>query len=146
MNERFDLERFVTAQNPEWEGICSELRQGCKRSHWMWFVFPQLRGLGRSSTAVFFGISSDAEAEAYLGHPVLGQRLLLETTQLINSIEGRSIEAILGSVDSIKLRSSMTLFHTVSQNQAIFGRALDKYFGGIPDELTLGILGETKGS
>jgi len=140
MGDRFDLKRFVDAQNPEWEGVLSELREGCKRGHWMWFIFPQLRGLGRSSTANYFGISSRAEAEAYLRHPVLGQRLL-ECTLLVNSVEGRSIEAILGGIDAVKFRSSMTLFTEVGPDWEIFRNSLKKYSGGKADQLTLDLLG-----
>lgn len=105
----------------------------------MWFIFPQLRGLGRSSTADYFGISSRAEAEAYLKHPILGRRLR-ECTTLVNLVEGRSIEAIFGGIDSKKFRSSMTLFSSIRPDQEIFERALEKYFSGTADSLTLGLL------
>jgi uncharacterized protein (DUF1810 family) len=140
MNDPFHLRRFVEAQDAEWESVRSELRQGCKRGHWMWFVFPQLRGLGNSSTANYFGISSSAEADAYLKHPILGQRLF-ECTRLVYSMEGRSIEAIFGGIDAMKFRSSMTLFDEVGREREIFGGALEKYFDGKADPLTLNLLG-----
>jgi uncharacterized protein (DUF1810 family) len=143
--DRFHLRRFVDAQDPEFESVRSELRQGCKRGHWMWFVFPQLRGLGNSSTANYFGISSSAEAGAYLKHPILGQRLL-ECTLLVNSTEGRSIEAIFGGIDAMKFRSSMTLFNEVGPDRGIFGNALEKYFEGKADQLTLNLLGAGQGA
>jgi uncharacterized protein (DUF1810 family) len=140
MDDPFNLERFLRAQGSEFDDILSELRQGCKRGHWMWFIFPQLRGLGRSSTADYFGISSRAEAEAYLKHPILGQRLR-ECTALVNLVEGRSIYAIFGGIDSVKFRSSMTLFADIGSGQEIFERALEKFFSGRADRLTLDLLG-----
>jgi uncharacterized protein (DUF1810 family) len=145
MTDPFNLQRFIDAQNSELESVRSELRQGCKRGHWMWFVFPQLRGLGNSSTANYFGISSSAEAEAYLKHPILGQRLL-ECTLLVNSVEGRSIEAIFGGIDAMKFRSSMTLFTEVGRDREIFGDALEKYFNGEADQLTLSLLRSNQGT
>jgi len=136
MSDPFDLQRFVDAQNDVIEGVRSELQQGQKLGHWMWFVFPQLRGLGSSWMAQRYAISSRAEAEAYLAHSILGSRLI-EFTQLVNAIEGRSIEEIFGSVDSLKFRSSVTLFANVVAGGSIFGDALRKYFGGRPDRLTL---------
>jgi uncharacterized protein (DUF1810 family) len=132
MNDPFHLQRFVDAQDPELESVRAELREGRKRGHWMWFVFPQLRGLGSSSTANYFGISSRTEAAAYLEHPILGQRLL-ECTRLVNSAEGRSIEDIFGGIDALKFRSSMTLFNEVGRDR-VFGDALEKYFGGNTDD------------
>jgi uncharacterized protein (DUF1810 family) len=136
MNDPFDLERFVNAQNPVFEQVCSELRQGCKKGHWMWFVFPQLRGLGQSSMAYNFGISSRDEAEAYLEHSILGPRLK-ECTRLVNLVEGRSIEQIFGYPDNLKFRSSITLFSSVGSDNELFVTALQKYFRGEPDRLTL---------
>ncbi len=136
MSNVFDLERFVAAQDPVYIQVRSELRQGRKEGHWMWFVFPQLRGLGSSWMAERFGISSRGEAQAYLAHPVLGPRLI-ECTQLVNAIEGRSTTQIFGSIDSLKFRSSMTLFAEVTPQNSVFHEALHKYFGGIPDRLTL---------
>ena len=130
------LDRFVQAQEPVIERVLAELRAGRKASHWMWFVFPQIQGLGRSGTAQRFAISSRAEAEAYLRHSVLGPRLR-ECTQLVNAVEGRSIEEIFGYPDDLKFRSSMTLFaHATADNQ-VFVDALNKYFGGEYDQLTL---------
>jgi uncharacterized protein (DUF1810 family) len=136
MSDPFDLQRFVTAQNPVYDGVCAELRNGQKQGHWMWFIFPQLRGLGSSPTATKFGLSSRQEAEAFLKHPVLGPRLE-ECTRLVNHVEGRSIEQIFGYPDDLKFRSSMTLFRIVAANNQIFNYALEKYFEGEADPLTL---------
>jgi uncharacterized protein (DUF1810 family) len=139
MDDPYDLERFVDAQNQVIEQVLSELRNGRKTSHWMWFVFPQLAGLGHSSMARQFGISSKAEAEAYLSHLVLGPRLR-ECTRLVTSVEGRSINQILGSPDDLKFRSSMTLFAHASSDNALFKDALQKYFDGHFDPLTIKLL------
>jgi uncharacterized protein (DUF1810 family) len=136
MNDPYDLQRFVDAQNPVFEQVCSELRGGRKEGHWTWFVFPQLKGLGHSWMASKFGISSRDEAEAYLQHPILGPRLR-ECTRLVNLVEGRSIEQIFGYPDNLKFRSSMTLFACVASDNEIFLNALQKYFGGGFDPLTL---------
>jgi uncharacterized protein (DUF1810 family) len=142
MNDRgdpFNLQRFVEAQNPCLERFRSELREGKKRGHWMWFFFPQIRGLGHSAFAQQFAISSLEEAAAYLQHPILGPRLR-ECTRLVNSVEGRSIEQIFGNPDDMKFRSSMTAFaHATTDNQ-VFIEALQKYCGGKFDPLTLGRL------
>lgn len=130
------LERFVQAQEPVIERVLTELRAGRKSSHWMWFVFPQIRGLGSSPTAQRFAIASRTEAEAYLRHPVLGPRLR-ECTQLVNAIEGRSPEEIFGYPDNLKFRSSMTLFAHVTPDNQAFLDALRKYFGGEYDPRTL---------
>jgi uncharacterized protein (DUF1810 family) len=136
MNDPFNLQRFVDAQSPIFDQVCSELRDGAKRSHWMWFIFPQIKGLGASPLARKFAISSREEAEAYLRHPTLGPRLR-ECTRVINLTEGRSIEQIFGSPDHMKFRSCMTLFaHATTDNQ-VFMDALQKYFGGKFDPLTL---------
>jgi uncharacterized protein (DUF1810 family) len=131
-----DLERFVDAQRGVYDDVLDELRAGRKASHWMWFVFPQLRGLGHSPTARYYGIASAAEARAYLAHPVLGPRLR-ECIERLLALEGRSAHAIFGSPDDLKLRSSLTLFGAVS-GDPLFGRALDRFFDGRPDPLTLG--------
>jgi uncharacterized protein (DUF1810 family) len=131
-----DLQRFVDAQNPVIEQVRAELRQGRKQSHWMWFIFPQLRGLGHSPMAAQFGISSRHEADAYLKHPILGPRLG-ECTQLVNLVEGRSVEAIFGYPDHLKFRSSMTLFANATSENQVFKDALQKYFAGEPDRLTV---------
>ena len=135
MTDPFDLQRFVTAQNPVYEEVCAELRNGRKQGHWMWFIFPQLRGLGHSRMATRFGIASRQEAEAYLDHRVLGPRLR-ECARLVNAVEGRSISHVLGYPDDLKLRFSMTLFAMVASDNQVFKDALDKYFGGEPDPLT----------
>jgi uncharacterized protein (DUF1810 family) len=135
VNDPFDLQRFVNAQNPVYRQACAELRNGRKQGHWMWFIFPQLQGLGRSQMAAAFGIASRDEAEAYLSHPVLRPRLR-ECTQLVNLVEGRSITEILGYPDDLKFRSSMTLFARVASDNREFNDALEKYFGGA-DPLTL---------
>ena len=130
------LARFVRAQDPVIDRVLAELSAGRKASHWMWFVFPQIQGLGRSPTAQRFAISSRAEAEEYLRHEVLGPRLR-ECTRLVNAVDGRSIEEIFGHPDYLKFRSSMTLFaHAAADNQ-IFLDALRKYFRGEEDPLTV---------
>jgi uncharacterized protein (DUF1810 family) len=136
MNDPHNLQRFVDAQNPLYEQVCTELRDGQKRGHWIWFVFLQLRGLGSSAMATAFGISSRQEAAAYLDHPVLGPRLR-ECTRLVNLFEGRAIDQIFGYPDDLKFRSSMTLFASVASDDQVFRDALQKYFGGEPDPLTL---------
>lgn len=136
MNDPHNLQRFVDAQAPVFNQVCQELRAGRKQSHWMWYVFPQLKGLGHSPMAEHFGIASRAEAEAYLQHPVLGPRLY-ECTQLVNLIGGRHISDILGYPDDMKFHSSMTLFAQVATDNQVFTEALDKYFGGKPDRATL---------
>ena len=136
MSDPHNLQRFVDAQNPVYDKVCSELRDGRKKSHWMWFISPQVEGLGSSQMARKFAISSLAEAAAYLADPVLGSRLI-ECTPLVNLIEGRPIEPIFGYPDDLKFRSSMTLFaHTVPDNQ-VFIDALQKYFRGEFDPATL---------
>jgi uncharacterized protein (DUF1810 family) len=135
-----DLERFVAAQAPVYSQALAELKRGRKQSHWMWFVFPQLAGLGRSPTAQHYGISSAAEARAYLGHPLLGPRLR-ECSQALLAHRGRSVESILGAVDALKLRSSMTLFEAVADSGEPFAHVLDCFYRGERDPLTLGLLG-----
>lgn len=134
--DQYNLERFVSAQDSIYAEVVSELRAGMKTSHWMWFIFPQIRGLGRSPVSIEYAISSGEEAAAYLQHPVLGPRLK-ECTQLVLDVENRSAEEIFGSPDDMKFRSSMTLFAQVSADDDIFIRALQQYFGGAPDQLTL---------
>ena len=136
MTDPFNLQRFVVAQAPVFEHVLEELKGGKKQSHWMWFVFPQLKGLGSSLMAQRFAIGSRAEAEAYLAHPVLGPRLL-ECTELMNGLEDASAEEILGPVDSLKFRSSMTLFAEVAGSSSVFAEALQKYFAGKPDDRTI---------
>ena len=132
----FDLQRFVDAQESIYETVIDELTNGRKRSHWMWFVFPQLRGLGSSPTAARFGISSADEACAYLAHEVLGPRLR-ECSRLVAQIDGRSIEEILGWPDNLKLRSSMTLFARATEDNDDFVAVLEKFYGGEADPATL---------
>src|SRR5579864_953075 len=119
MHDLHNLQRFVDAQDPVYEQVCRELRSGQKRGHWMWFIFPQLRGLGHSEMATVFGIGSREEAEAYLKHSVLGPRLR-ECTRLVNLVEGRAISQILGYPDNLKFRSAMTLFALVASEDQIF--------------------------
>ncbi|MES2341649.1 MAG: DUF1810 domain-containing protein [Pseudomonadota bacterium] len=135
MVDPFDLTRFVQAQAPVIETVLAELKQGRKQTHWMWFVFPQVAGLGRSPTAQFFAISGLAEARAYLAHPILGPRLLA-CTALVNAVEGHSAHQIFGSPDDQKFRSSMTLFAEAADEPEVFRTALAKYFGGEADPET----------
>lgn len=135
-NDRYDLQRFVEAQLGLYERVCRELEEGRKRSHWMWFIFPQLKGLGRSAMADRYGISSRGETEAYVAHPLLGSRLR-HCTELVVAVEGRSVEQIFGSPDDMKFRSSMTLFSSVVAEGSVFTTALEKYFRGEPDQLTI---------
>jgi uncharacterized protein (DUF1810 family) len=136
MSDPYGLQRFVDAQNPVYDKVCSELRDGRKKSHWMWFVFPQIEGLGSSPMARKFAISSLAEAAAYLEHPVLGPRLT-ECTRLVNLVEGRSIEQIFGRPDDLKFRSSLTLFARASADNQVFVDALQRHFNGEFDPATL---------
>jgi uncharacterized protein (DUF1810 family) len=138
----YNLQRFVEAQHADYEDVCAELRAGRKTSHWIWFIFPQIKGLGTSVTSDWFAISSLDEAKAYLQHSVLGQRLR-ECTQLVNLVEGRSIREIFGSPDHMKFRSSMTLFAHATVENRVFLDALRKYSGGELDPATLGLLGKT---
>jgi uncharacterized protein (DUF1810 family) len=139
MTDPTDLDRFVQAQEPVIQQVRRELAAGRKRTHWMWFIFPQLRGLGRSSTAAFYGIASLDEAKAYLAHPVLGARLI-ECAQLVNAVEDRSAHEIFGSPDDLKFHSCMTLFARADPRQPAFATALRKYFGNHPDQGTLDLL------
>ncbi|MDQ2803066.1 MAG: DUF1810 domain-containing protein [Pseudomonadota bacterium] len=140
MNDPYHLERFVAAQAPVYPSVVEELRAGRKRTHWMWFIFPQIAGLGRSETARYFAIASTAEALAYLAHSVLGPRLKT-CTELALLVEGRSVDQVFGSPDDMKFRSSMTLFAHVAPGEPLFTAALRKYFAGEPDSLTLKLLG-----
>ena len=139
-DESYDLDRFVRAQDPVLPVVLAELKAGRKASHWMWFVFPQIAGLGSSPMASRYAIGTLAEAEAYLRHGVLGPRLL-ECTDLVTHIEGRSAGAIFGSPDDMKFRSSMTLFGRAAPAETAYRAALDTYFGGVEDPATLKILG-----
>jgi uncharacterized protein (DUF1810 family) len=140
MSASSDLDRFVRAQAPVYAQVCSELRRGRKTSHWMWFVFPQIRGLGRSEMAQQFAISSLEEARTYFAHPLLGPRLT-ECTRLICAVSGKTIYEILDSPDDLKFHSSMTLFFHAASDRSAFDEALRKYFGGKQDSATLQICG-----
>ena len=139
MSAPYELQRFVEAQEPVYPQVLAELRAGLKSSHWMWFIFPQILGLGRSPTAVKFAIGSLSEAQAYLRHELLGGRLR-ECTTIVNRLEGHSVQQIFGYPDDMKFRSSMTLFSNATTDNELFLAALKKYFDGIPDPLTLSIL------
>lgn len=134
-----NLERFVEAQDPVFRNARAELAAGQKTSHWMWYVFPQLKGLGMSSTAQHYGISSLAEAEAYWRHPVLGPRLK-ECTELVLAVPDRSASEIFGNPDDVKFRSCMTLFEKAAPDEPAFAQALDRFFGGERDARTLALL------
>ncbi len=140
------LERFVAAQDQAgtFDAAVSELRAGRKRSHWMWFVFPQIAGLGQSPISRRYAIASLDEARAYLAHPVLGPRLI-KSARIVGELEGRSAQDIFGGVDAIKLRSSMTLFARAGPANPVFGRVLDAYFGGVADDATERLLGIDRG-
>jgi uncharacterized protein (DUF1810 family) len=136
MTDPYDLRRFVAAQNSCFDRVCEELREGRKQSHWMWFIFPQLKGLGSSTMARKYAISSKEEGQAYLEDSVLEPRLR-HCTQLVVRVGGRTIEQIFGSPDDLKFRSSMTLFANVTSENGVFQDALQKYFAGQPDPLTI---------
>ena len=135
----YNLQRFIDAQGGAFETALAELRAGLKQSHWMWFIFPQLAGLGRSPTAQFYAIASREEARAYLKHPLLGRRLLHSTDAILPWAGKRAAEQILGAVDAMKLRSSLSLFDQALPDD-LFGRALDGFFASTPDERTLALL------
>ena len=135
-DDPYALHRFVDAQDPVYERVCSELQLGHKTSHWIWFIFPQIEGLGSSSASEKFAISSLEEAAAYLRHPTLGPRLL-QCTDLVINVSGRTIQQILGPPDDMKFRSSMTLFTHATPKNKVFEDALQKYFAGQHDHLTL---------
>jgi uncharacterized protein (DUF1810 family) len=137
--DRFDLRRFVDAQDRVYDTVLAELRGGRKRSHWIWFVFPQLRGLGRSPTALHYGVSSLAEAQAYLAHDTLGPRLR-ECARLVAAVDGSSAEEIFGWPDTLKVRSSMTLFARASDGDTDFRAVLDKFYNGEEDDATVELL------
>jgi uncharacterized protein (DUF1810 family) len=137
MDDRYDLQRFVAAQDVgrTYDQATAELRRGRKTSHWMWFVFPQITGLGQSPVSRLYAISGLAEAKAYLAHPVLGPRLV-ECAAIVAGLSGRTAEQIFGGIDALKLRSSMTLFRRAAPDEPVFGQVLDQYFGGKPDPAT----------
>jgi uncharacterized protein (DUF1810 family) len=135
-----DLDRFLVAQAPVYATVLDELRRGRKTSHWMWFVFPQIAGLGRSEMSVRFAIGSLDEASRYLSHPVLGARLR-ECAEAVLAVRGRTAEEIFGTIDARKLCSSMTLFQRAAPDESVFGQVLGRYFGGVPDAATDELLG-----
>jgi uncharacterized protein (DUF1810 family) len=140
MNDPINLSRFVAAQEEDYTQALAEIRRGRKRSHWMWYVFPQFAGLGHSPTSRYYAIKSLEEAKAYLAHPVLGPRLV-ECAEAVLGVEGRSVMDIFGSPDDLKLRSSVTLFAAASPPGSVFERVLAKYYGGERDDQTLRLLG-----
>ena len=135
-DDHYNLYRFVEAQNPVYDQVCSELRKGFKLTHWMWFVFPQLEGLSSSTTSRVFAITSLDEAASYLEHPILGPRLR-QCTELLNATSGRTIKRILGLTDSLKFQSCMTLFAKATNDSKLFEDALQKFYEGEHDRLTL---------
>lgn len=136
MDDPFDLQRFINAQDGHYEKALDELQAGRKRSHWMWFIFPQIAGLGTSSMAQYYAIASLAEARAYVQDPLLGPRLVA-CTAAINTHAGQPARHILGTPDDLKFRSSMTLFALVAPAEAVFATALQRFFDGVPDPLTI---------
>jgi uncharacterized protein (DUF1810 family) len=140
-NDPFQLSRFVSAQDKVYDRVLAELKSGRKRSHWMWFVFPQIEGLGFSSTTQYYSIKSLEEARQYLEHPLLGKRLR-QCAEAILALEELSASSIFGYPDDMKLKSSMTLFAAVTEVKSVFGRVLDKYYQGNRDERTLAILAQ----
>jgi uncharacterized protein (DUF1810 family) len=138
-NDPYNLQRFVDAQGRSYERACQELSAGCKQSHWMWFIFPQLKGLGNSAMAKHYGISSLLEAQAYLAHPVLGPRLN-HVTELVLRVHRSTVEQIFGDPDDLKFRSCITLFAVAAGGSNVFNEALQKYFDGKPDALTIELL------
>ena len=139
----FDLSRFVIAQSKGYSCALAELRAGKKETHWIWYVLPQLRGLGSSSRAIFYGIGSAQEAEAYLSHAVLGPRLR-ECVAAMNALDGLSAVQVLGQIDAAKFRSCLTLFRSVDPREIVFSEALDKFSAGMPDEASLDLLSASK--
>jgi uncharacterized protein (DUF1810 family) len=139
----YDLERFVQAQEEDYEQALSEIRSGRKRSHWMWYIFPQFEGLGYSSTSKRYSVKSVAEARAFLAHPTLGPRLL-ESAEAVVRVEGRSAVEIFGDPDNMKLRSCATLFASVSPAPSVFHRIIEKYFHGEYDAKTLRLIGDPR--
>lgn len=135
----YDLNRFITAQERSYDAALSEIRSGRKRTHWMWYIFPQIEGLGRSSTAQYYAISDLQEAKEYYAHPVLGPRLV-EISEALLSLDGDNATTVMGYPDDLKLKSSMTLFAIASGN-SVFTKVLDKYFDGRQDRWTVKILG-----
>ena len=142
MKSEYNLKRFLDAQDQDYARALAEIRNGRKQSHWIWYIFPQISGLGYSSTAVFYGIKDIQEAEEYLRHPVLGSKLI-ETANALLEINGKTANQILGNPDDLKVRSSMTLFNLLENTDPVFQAVLDKYFNGIPDQRTLDLVKNT---
>ncbi len=142
--ERDSLEKFLSAHERMYETALAEVRAGEKTSHWMWYIFPQLRGLGESSYSYLYGIADLQQARAYLAHPALSAHLT-EISQALLTLEGHDPEKIFGRMDAMKLRSSMTLFALVTEGDSVFHRVLQRYFGGVPDEKTIELLKKTGG-
>ena len=136
----YDLDRFVEAQAHIYEGVLAELRRGHKTGHWIWYIFPQIAGLGHSAMSQHYAISSLGEARAYLAHPVLGARLR-ECAGFVLAVMGRTAEEIFGATDAMKLRSSMSLFHRAAPDEPVFAAVLERYYGGVADEATDARLG-----
>ena len=130
-----DLERFVREQDRDYDHVLAELRRGHKTSHWIWFIFPQIAGLGRSAMSQHFAIASLDEARAYLAHPILGARLR-ECVGIVLAVKGRSADEVFGALDAMKVRSSMTLFHRAAPDEPEFEQVLDRFYGGVPDPAT----------
>jgi uncharacterized protein (DUF1810 family) len=139
-NDPYNLERFISAQAAIFDTALAELKSGHKRTHWMWFIFPQFEGLGHSATSRYYAIRSREEAGQYLRHPVLGARLV-QCAQAVLALDGSSALEIFGSPDNLKFRSSMTLFASVAQDEPVFGQVLEKFFDGEWDEMTLNLIG-----
>jgi uncharacterized protein (DUF1810 family) len=139
-DDPYDLRRFVQAQEDDYQRALSELKAGRKRTHWIWYIFPQFDGLGFSSTSKYYSIKSLNEAKAYLNHPVLGPRLV-ECAEVVLTLEGRSAQQILGSPDDLKLRSCATLFASVAPPGSVFERLIAKYYSGKADDQTLHLIG-----
>ncbi len=136
---KYDLERFISAQGYSYENVLSEKSTGKKTSHWIWYIFPQLKGLGHSYRSEYYGIENEDEAKSYLSHPILGSRLV-EITETLLSLKESDPLKVMGSPDDLKLKSCMTLFAYISEDGSIYHRVLDKYFGGSRDDRTLSII------
>lgn len=143
MKSEYNLERFLDAQDQDYAIALAEIKNGRKQSHWIWYIFPQISGLGYSSTAIFYGIKDIHEAEEYLRHPVLSGRLV-EAAKALLDIKGKTASQILGNPDDLKVRSSMTLFNLPENTDPVFQAVLDKYFNGIPDQRTLDLVKNTR--
>ena len=139
MTDNIELIKFLDAQNQVYLKALSEIKKGKKTTHWMWYIFPQIKGLGSSETAQYYGIKNLNEATAYLKHPILGKHLI-EIAQELYNLKGKTVTQILGTPDDMKLRSCMTLFANVKNANPLFNNVLEKYFNGVPDELTLHLL------